>query len=43
MFSNLIIWHCSNRRLELAAVNDVINEVVGINHLKIFTAKLNYL
>lgn len=26
MFPNLIIWHCSNHRLELA-VNDVVNAV----------------
>lgn len=39
MFPNLIIWHCSNHRLELA-VNDVVNEVDGINHFKIFIDKL---
>lgn len=38
-FPNLIIWHCSNHRLELA-VNDVVNEVAGINHFKIFMDKL---
>jgi len=39
MFQNLIIWHCSNHRLELA-VNDVVNGVDGINHFKIFMDKL---
>lgn len=39
MFPNLIIWHCSNHRLELA-VNDVVNEVDGINRFKIFMNKL---
>lgn len=42
MFPNLIIWHCSNHRLELA-VNDIVNEVDGINHLKKFMDKLYYL
>ena len=35
IFPNLVIWHCSNHRLELA-VNDCVNEVCGINHFKIF-------
>lgn len=35
MIPHLIIWHCSNYRLELA-VNDVVNEVAGINNFKIF-------
>ncbi|KAF0749863.1 E3 SUMO-protein ligase KIAA1586-like [Aphis craccivora] len=38
MFPNLIIWHCSNHHLDLA-VNDVVNEVDGINHFKIFMDK----
>ncbi|KAE9535982.1 hypothetical protein AGLY_007883 [Aphis glycines] len=38
-FPKLIFWHCSNHRLELA-VGDVINEVFGINHFKIFMDKL---
>ena len=32
---NAIIWHCMNHRLELA-VGNVIDEVSGINHFKIF-------
>jgi hypothetical protein len=39
MFPNLVVWHCSNHRLELA-VNDVVDEVYGINHFKIFMDKL---
>lgn len=38
-FPKLIIWHCSNHRLELA-VGDVVAEVCGINHFKIFMDKL---
>ncbi|XP_050065588.1 E3 SUMO-protein ligase KIAA1586-like [Aphis gossypii] len=34
-YPNLLIWHCSNHRLELA-VDDVLNEVTGINHFKLF-------
>lgn len=34
-YPDLFIWHCSNHRLELA-VDDVLNEVTGINHFKIF-------
>ena len=36
---NEIIWHCMNHRLELA-VGNVIDEVSGINHFKIFFVKL---
>nr|XP_022910781.1 E3 SUMO-protein ligase KIAA1586-like [Onthophagus taurus] len=39
IFPNLLVWHCSNHRLELA-VNDCVNEVSGINHFKIFIDKL---
>lgn len=39
IFPNILIWHCSNHRLELA-VNDVVEEVSGINHFKIFMDKL---
>lgn len=39
MFPNLLVWHCSNHRLELA-VSDCVNEVSGINHFKIFIDKL---
>lgn len=39
MFPHLIIWHCSNHRLELA-LNDAMNEVAGINNFKIFMDKL---
>jgi len=38
-FPKLIIWHCSNHRLELA-VGDVVGKVSGINHFKIFMDKL---
>lgn len=34
-FQDVLVWHCSNHRLELA-VDDVVNEVAGINHFKIF-------
>lgn len=34
-YPDLLVWHCSNHRLELA-VDDVVNEVAGINHFKIF-------
>lgn len=39
MFPNLIIWHYSNHRLELA-INDVVNKFDEINHFKIFMDKL---
>lgn len=39
IFPNLLVWHCSNHRLELA-VNDCVNEVSGINYFKIFIDKL---
>src|SRR6218665_1895938 len=39
IFPNLLIWHCANHRLELA-VGDVVDEVFGINHFKIFMDKL---
>jgi len=34
-YPDLLVWYCSNHRLELA-VDDVVNEVAGINHFKIF-------
>jgi hypothetical protein len=34
-YSNLLFLHCPNHRLELA-VDDVIKELTGINHFKIF-------
>uniref|UniRef100_A0A3P9DDZ8 HAT C-terminal dimerisation domain-containing protein n=1 Tax=Maylandia zebra TaxID=106582 RepID=A0A3P9DDZ8_9CICH len=34
-----VVWHCSNHRLELA-VCDVLKEVGGINHFKIFLDQL---
>lgn len=37
-YPKLIIWHCSNHRLELA-VGDFVGEVCGINHFKIFMDK----
>ena len=36
---NIIVWHCLNHRLELAE-RDVVKEVMGINHFKIFMNKL---
>ncbi|XP_031357901.1 E3 SUMO-protein ligase KIAA1586-like [Photinus pyralis] len=38
-YPDLVVWHCSNHRLELA-VHDVLEEVDGINHFKIFFDKL---
>uniref|UniRef100_A0AAQ6ALH6 HAT C-terminal dimerisation domain-containing protein n=1 Tax=Amphiprion ocellaris TaxID=80972 RepID=A0AAQ6ALH6_AMPOC len=38
-FPSLFVWHCSNHRLELA-VCDVLKEVGGINHFKIFLDQL---
>ena len=38
-FPNLILWHCSNHRLELS-VGDVANEVSGINPFKMFMDSL---
>ncbi|KAG0419175.1 hypothetical protein HPB47_004292 [Ixodes persulcatus] len=38
-FPNLITWHCSAHRLELA-VGDTVRDVQGINHFKIFMDKL---
>ena len=34
-YPDLLVWNCSNHRLELA-VDDVVNEIAGINHFKIF-------
>ena len=34
-FPHLYVWHCSNHHLELA-VGDVVKEVSGLNHFKIF-------
>lgn len=39
MFPDLVLWHCSNHRLELS-VNDAIGEVSGINPFKIFLDSL---
>lgn len=38
-FPHLYVWHCSNHCLELA-VSDVVKEVSGLNHFKIFFDKL---
>ncbi|XP_065640484.1 E3 SUMO-protein ligase KIAA1586-like [Hydra vulgaris] len=38
-FPNLILWHCSNHRLELA-VNDVVRDILPICHMKSFFDKL---
>ena len=38
-FLNLIIWHCSNNRLELA-VGDAIRDANGINNFRVFMDKL---
>lgn len=32
---DLLVWHCFNHRLELS-IDDVVNEVAGINHFKTF-------
>ena len=42
MFPNIVFWHCSNPKLELA-VNDYVKAVKGINNFKIFMDKLNSL
>ena len=39
MFPNVVFWHCSNHKLELA-VNDYVKAVGGINSFKIFMDKL---
>lgn len=41
-YLNLIIWHCSNNRLELS-IADAISEVHGVNHFEIFMDKLHAL
>lgn len=38
-FPNLFVWHCLNHRLELA-VGDVLKQINGMNHFKIFFDKL---
>lgn len=38
-FPDLFVWHCLNNCLELA-FRDVLKEVIGLNHLKIFFDKL---
>ena len=38
-YPNLIIWHCSNHRLELA-VGDTVEEVAGSNNFRSFFDKL---
>ncbi|XP_065671985.1 E3 SUMO-protein ligase KIAA1586-like [Hydra vulgaris] len=38
-FPNLILWHCSNHRLDLA-VNDVVRDILPICHMKSFFDKL---
>ena len=38
-FPRLVIWHCSNHRLELS-VHDTVEEVAGINNFHIFFDKL---
>jgi len=35
----LVVWHCSNHRLELA-VGDTVDEVAGSNNFKSFFDKL---
>ena len=39
LFPNVVFWHCSNHKLELA-VNDCVKAVGGINNIKIFMDKL---
>jgi hypothetical protein len=38
-YPNLIVSHCSNRRLEIA-VNDVVREMSAVCHIKTFFDKL---
>lgn len=38
-FPHMYVWHCSNHRLELA-VGNVLKEVGGLSHFKIFLDKL---
>ena len=38
-FPNVVIWHCSNHRLELA-VHDSVVEVAGVNNFQCFFDKL---
>lgn len=38
-FPDLLVWHCSNHRLELA-VGDTVKEVIGINNFQSFVDKL---
>lgn len=38
-FPSIIVWHCSNHRLELC-VNDVVKKMTSINHFKAFVDKL---
>ena len=39
LFPTLLIWYCSNHRLELA-ISDTRNEVHGVNHFQMFL--INY-
>jgi hypothetical protein len=34
-YLNLIVWHCSNHRFEIA-VNDVVREISTVFHMKTF-------
>jgi hypothetical protein len=38
-FPNAIVWHCACHRLKLS-VSDAVDEVVGLNHLHIFSNEL---
>lgn len=38
-FPRIVLWHCSNHRIELAVV-DTIKETKSINHFQIFIEKL---
>jgi len=38
-FPDLLVWHCSSHRLELA-VSDTVKEVNGMNNLQSFVDKL---
>ncbi|XP_060767543.1 E3 SUMO-protein ligase KIAA1586-like [Neoarius graeffei] len=38
-FPNILVWHCSAHRLELA-VGDVVKEMTAVNHFKILIDKL---
>ncbi|KAJ8897992.1 hypothetical protein PR048_003352 [Dryococelus australis] len=38
-YTNIVLWHCMNHRLELA-LSDAVDKVSGVNNFKIFMDKL---